>query len=64
MCRETAGSDEENHKQTYVTFYGLEEAGRLVETLSEEAVNTYLRTMKGDHEFLDHLILMLAGRRK
>lgn len=58
------GSDEENHKQTYVTFYGLEEAGRLVETLSEEAVNTYLRTMKGDHEFLDHLILMLAGRRK
>lgn len=58
------GSDEENHKQTYVTLYGLEEAKRLVETLSEEAVDVYLKSIDGEHEFLEQLILMLAGRRK
>lgn len=58
------GSDEENHKQTYVTLYGLEEAKRLVETLSEEAVEVYLKSIEGEHEFLEQLILILAGRRK
>lgn len=58
------GSDEENHKQTYVTLYGLEEAKRLVETLSEEAVEVYLKSIEGEHEFLEQLILTLAGRRK
>lgn len=58
------GSDEENHKQTYVTLYGLEEAKRLVETLSEEAVKIYLKSIDGEHEFLEQLILMLSGRRK
>lgn len=58
------GSDEENHKQTYVTLYGLEEAKRLVETLSEEAVEVYIKSIDGEHEFLEQLILMLSGRRK
>ena len=58
------GSDEENHKQTYVTLYGLEEAKRLVETLSEEAVKIFLKGIDGEHEFLEQLILMLSGRRK
>lgn len=58
------GSDAANHKQTYVTLYGLEEAKSLVETLSEEAVEVYLKSIEGEHEFLEQLILMLAGRRK
>ena len=31
------GSDEENHKKTYVTLNGLEKSGEAVESLSEEA---------------------------
>lgn len=58
------GSDEENHKKTYVTLYGLDEAKRLVESLSEEAVEVYLKSIDGEHEFLEQLILMLSGRRK
>lgn len=60
----TVGSDEQNHKQTYVTLYGLEEAKRTVEELSQEAVEQYLKNVGGDHEFLERLILTLIDRRK
>lgn len=58
------GSDAQNNKQTYVTLYGLEDAKILVESLSEEAVEKYLKSVDGDHEFLEELILTLIHRRK
>ena len=60
----TVGSDRENQKQTFVTLFGLERAKELVEELSEEAVHKYLDGVGGEHEFLEQLILMLAGRRR
>ncbi len=60
----TVGSDRENQKQTYVTLFGLERAKELVEELSEEAVHKYLDGVGREHEFLEQLILMLAGRRR
>ena len=58
------GSDAQNNKQTYVTLYGLEDAKMLVESLSEEAVEKYLRSIDGDSEFLEELIYTLVHRRK
>lgn len=58
------GSDAQNNKQTYVTLYGLEDAKILVESLSEEAVEKYLKSVDGDYEFLEELILTLIHRRK
>ena len=57
------GSDEQNHKQTYVTLKGLEESKREVEALSEEAVEI-LSGFGAEHEFLTKLILALIHRRK
>ena len=57
------GSDEENHKQTYVTLKGLEKSKETVKLLSEEAA-LILRGFEGDHEFLEQLILTLVQRRK
>lgn len=57
------GSDEKNHKQTYVTLNGLEQSQKEVKLLSEEAV-AILETFEGEHTFLDQLILMLINRRK
>ena len=57
------GSDEKNHKQTYVTINGLEKSQREVAELSREAV-TILEQLPGDQDFLAQLILMLIDRRK
>ncbi len=57
------GSDEKNHKQTYVTLNGLEQSGREVALLSAEAV-AILDEFEGEHSFLRQLILMLIDRRK
>ena len=57
------GSDEENHKQTYVTLKGLEKSKEAVASLSEEAVSI-LRGFDGEHGFLEQLILKLIHRRK
>ena len=57
------GSDEENHKQTYVTLNGIEKSKEAVASLSEEAVDI-LRGFEGEHEFLKQLILTLIHRRK
>ena len=57
------GSDEKNHKQTYVTLNGLEQSRKEVALLSEEAV-TILAEVEGENEFLTKLILTLINRRK
>lgn len=54
-------SDEKNHKTTYVTLYGQEGAGRRVEELSAQAVET-LRQIPGSNPFLEELILSLISR--
>lgn len=56
------GSDAQNHKQTYVTLYGIEKAKKLVEELSEEAVETHLKSIDGEREFLEKLLLTLVHR--
>ncbi|MBQ7934302.1 MAG: polyprenyl synthetase family protein [Lachnospiraceae bacterium] len=57
------GSDEQNHKQTYVTIYGLEKSTEDVEKLSKEAVEI-LQSFSRRNEFLEALILDLIHRRK
>ena len=57
------GSDALNHKQTYVTLRGMEQAKTDVEALSREAADI-LDEFEGEHEFLKALILNLIYRRK
>ncbi len=57
------GSDEKNHKQTYVTLNGLEESKEQVQRLSEEAVQI-IESFGGDSTFLKELILSLIHRSK
>lgn len=57
------GSDEKNHKQTYVTIRGLEESAAEVERLSREAMGI-LASMEGDSSFLQALTAYLIHRRK
>ena len=54
-------SDEKNEKTTYVTLMGVEEAGRKVQELSDEAVSL-LHQLPGEHEFLEQLLLALIHR--
>lgn len=56
-------SDEKNHKTTYVTLYGMEDARKAVDSLSREAVET-LESLPGEHGFLRALIMMLVNREK
>lgn len=56
-------SDEKNHKVTYVTLFGIEEASRQVRSLSEEAVSI-LDSLEEKNEFLNELIRELISRRK
>ncbi len=57
------GSDEKNHKETYVTLHGLEESIRDVEAMSMEAVGI-LNGICGDTEFLRACIMQMISRRK
>jgi geranylgeranyl diphosphate synthase type II len=57
------GSDERNHKYTYASVYGLEQAKQEVARLSEEAV-TLLGQLSGDTPFLRDLIVYLVNREK
>lgn len=57
------GSDEQNHKQTYVTVNGLEQSGKDVEELTNEAI-AILDSMEGENDFLKELLLSLVHRRK
>lgn len=66
------GSDEKNHKQTYVSLNGIEQSKEEVRRLSGEAVGILDRLEEGrersgespfDREYLRQLVLMLVDRR-
>lgn len=57
------GSDEKNHKQTYVSIRGIEASAREVERLSREAMDI-LSSVEGDSGFLRELTAFLIHRRK
>ena len=56
-------SDEKNKKTTYVSLYGMEQAKKEVERLSEEAAGL-LKSLPGDSQFLEAWIHMLVDREK
>ena len=56
-------SDEKNNKVTYVTLFGIEEASRQVELLSEKAIKL-LKSLNKNNEFRYLLIEKLINRRK
>lgn len=57
------GSDEKNHKVTYVTLLGLEKSKEEVKRLSQEAIDL-LKELPVDSEFLKEIILYLIHREK
>lgn len=57
------GSDEKNHKTTYVTIEGLEKSKKDVESISKRAIQT-LKEIPGENAFLEELILSLITREK
>ncbi len=57
------GSDEKNHKLTYVTMHGLEESARQVEELSREAI-AILHSFTNRNSFLEQLTEELIHREK
>lgn len=56
-------SDEKNSKSTYVTLIGVENAGKKVKELTDEAIGL-LNEFEYKNEFLENLILSLVYRRK
>ena len=57
------GSDEKNHKVTYVTMHGLEESKARVEELSKEAIEI-LKGFPNRNEFLENLVEQMIYRTK
>lgn len=57
------GSDEKNHKLTYVTLHGLEASREEVRKLSEEAL-AILSSFENRNEFLEKLVDVLITREK
>lgn len=57
------GSDEKNHKTTYVTLKGMEQAKQDVKELSEEAIHI-ISSFETSNEFLEALIKQLITREK
>ena len=57
------GSDEKNHKQTYVHIHGMEQSRADVERLSQEALEQ-LQGMKVRNAFLEQLVRWLITREK
>ena len=57
------GSDEKNHKLTYVAIHGMEESRKKVEELSEEAVGI-LASFPRRNLFLEELVRQLIYREK
>lgn len=57
------GSDEKNHKATYVTFEGLEKAMEDVKKYSNSAVER-MDSLVVKNEFLKELLLYLIAREK
>ena len=57
------GSDEKNDKNTYVKYFGLERAGKDVETISERALSN-LASLPYENSFLTELVRKLVYRIK
>ncbi len=57
------GSDEKNHKVTYVTYEGIEKAKDDVKALSTEAIEL-VESLSGKNEFLTKLLSYLIARDK
>jgi len=57
------GSDEKNHKVTYVTYEGIEKAKDDVKALSTEAIKL-VESLSGKNEFLTELLSYLIARNK
>lgn len=57
------GSDEKNHKQTYVSMNGMEQSVKQVEKMSREAMEI-IDSVGGENEFLKELIVSLIHRTK
>ena len=57
------GSDEKNHKTTYVTIRGLEQARKDVEEISERALEG-VASLSEKNIFLNELIRYLIHRKK
>lgn len=57
------GSDEKNHKLTYVTMHGIEKSKEQVEELSREAI-TILSSFSRRNQFLEQLVEQLISREK
>lgn len=57
------GSDEKNHKVTYVTLFGIEQASKKAAELSREAI-CLLESLDQKNEFLSLLVEKLMNRRK
>lgn len=57
-----AGSDEKNHKSTYVSMYGIQAAKERVDLLTKEAV-AGLDALPVQNEFLNNLLLYLISRK-
>lgn len=57
------GSDERNHKLTYVSLHGLEASQKEVKRMSAEAVSI-LQSFENRNEFLEELVTFLITREK
>ena len=57
------GSDEKNHKLTYVTLHGIEQSKAQVEKLSDEAL-AILSSFENRNTFLEELVKFLITREK
>ena len=57
------GSDEKNHKTTWVTLFGVERAGQEVERLSRQSVER-MNALVVKNEFLTRLMIELIHRKK
>ena len=54
-------SDEKNEKTTYVTLFGVEGAGKIVEEKSNDAINL-LHSLSGKNDYLEELLVQLIHR--
>ncbi|MBO5278270.1 MAG: polyprenyl synthetase family protein [Lachnospiraceae bacterium] len=60
-------SDEKNQKTTYVTLEGLEKAGEMVESISQEAIRELQKlaeSLESENKFLEELLIWLIHREK
>ena len=57
------GSDQRNEKTTYLSYYTPQECEAMTAQLTEEALSL-LKTLPGDHSFLQELLMRLVHRNK